>query len=164
MEQTELLKMVVEYLKENGEQTEISDEDKIKAAYALNMCTVSVSQIIDYSDLNILEQEYEAILNNLNLEQIPKDEALLHILKQLLDTITYFRIEDGEKKIIEKEYQQKMKNAIWASVPNFGMIVAGGNPITMAISLASQVGIGYMGCSYQTVTRWENTSVEYSII
>ena len=63
MEQTELLKMVVEYLKENGEQTEISDEDKIKAAYALNMCTVSVSQIIDYSDLNILEQEYEAILN-----------------------------------------------------------------------------------------------------
>lgn len=38
MEQTELLKMVVEYLKENGEQTEISDEDKIKAAYALNMC------------------------------------------------------------------------------------------------------------------------------
>ena len=144
MEQTELLKMVVEYLKENGEQTEISDEDKIKAAYALNMCTVSVSQIIDYSDLNILEQEYEAILNNLNLEQIPKDEALLHILKQLLDTITYFRIEDGEKKIIEKEYQQKMKNAIWASVPNFGMIVAGGNPITMAISLASQVGIGYM--------------------
>lgn len=144
VEQTELLKMVVEYLKENGEQTEISDEDKIKAAYALNMCTVSVSQIIDYSDLNILEQEYEAILNNLNLEQIPKDEALLHILKQLLDTITYFRIEDGEKKIIEKEYQQKMKNAIWASVPNFGMIVAGGNPITMAISLASQVGIGYM--------------------
>ena len=40
MEQTELLKMVVEYLKENGEQIEISDEDKIKAAYALNMCTV----------------------------------------------------------------------------------------------------------------------------
>lgn len=122
----------------------ISDEDKIKAAYALNMCTVSVSQIIDYRDLNVLEQEYEAILNNLNLEQIPKDDALLHILKQLLDTITYFRIEAGEKEMIEKEYQQKMKNAIWASVPNFGMIVAGGSPITMAISLASQVGIGYM--------------------
>ena len=122
----------------------VTSEEKIKAAYALNMCTVSVSQIIDYSDLNVLEQEYEAILNNLNLEQIPKDEALLHILKQLLDTITYFRIEAGEREMIEKEYQQKVKNAIWAAVPNFGMIVAGGNPITMAISLASQVGIGYM--------------------
>ncbi len=134
---------------------DISEEDKIKAAYALNMCTVSVSQIIDYRDLNVLEQEYEAILNNLNLEQIPKDDALLHILKQLLDTITYFRIEAGEKEMIEKEYQQKMRNAIWASVPNFGMIVAGGSPITMAISLASQVGIGYM--------NYRRNKAEYSL-
>ena len=36
-----------------------SDEEKIRAAYALNMCMVSVSQIIDYDDLNILEQEYQ---------------------------------------------------------------------------------------------------------
>ena len=62
-------------------------KEQIKAAYALNLCTVSVSQIIEYEDLQIMEQEYEAILNNLNLEQIPKDEALLKILKQILDTI-----------------------------------------------------------------------------
>lgn len=161
MDNTELLEKIVGYIESNEQTRElmmqtltgapatrkkitVSDEEKIKAAYALNMCTVSVSQIIDYSDLNVLEQEYGAILNNLNLEQIPKDDALLHILKQLLDTITYFRIEAGEREMVEKEYQQKMKNAIWASVPNFGMIVAGGSPITMAISLASQVGIGYM--------------------
>ena len=129
---------------ESKNENRLTDDEKKKAAYALNMCTVSVSQIIDYKDLNILEQEYDAILNNINLEQMPKDEALLHILKQILDTITYFRIEEGEKKLVEKEYQQKMKNAIWAAVPNFGLIVAGGDPLTMAISLASQVGIGYM--------------------
>ena len=118
--------------------------EQLKAAYALNLCTVSVSQIIDYDDINVMEQEYEAILNNLNLEEMPKDEALLKILKQILDTITFFRIEEGDKKFIEKEYQHKMKNAIWAAVPNIGMLVAGGNPVTMAVSLASQVGIGYM--------------------
>lgn len=123
---------------------EYSDEEKIKAAYALNLCTISVSQIIDYADVNILEQEYETILNNLNLESIPKDEALLNILKQLLDTITFFRIQEGDKERIEKEYQQKMKNAIWSAVPNFGLIVAGGNPLTITASIASQVGIGYM--------------------
>ena len=42
------------------------DKDKIRAAYALNMCMVSISQIIDYQDLYILEQEYDGILNNLN--------------------------------------------------------------------------------------------------
>lgn len=119
-------------------------EQQKKVAYALNMCTVSVSQIVDYNDINILEQEYNAILNNLNLEQIPKDEALLNILKDLLDVITHFKISEMEKDMIEKEYQQKMKNAIWAAVPNFGLILAGGSPLTMAISLANQVGIGYM--------------------
>ena len=126
------------------ETGKISDKEKLMAAYALNLCTVSVSQIVDYSDLVILEQEYEAILNNLNLENFPKDEALLDILKQILDTVTFFRIQEGDKKFIDREYQQKMKNVIWSAVPNIGLIVAGGNPITMAISLASQVGIGYM--------------------
>lgn len=145
MENTEVVKRFVEFLdKSSRVKNDLSPEEKKQAAYALNMCTVSVSQIIDYKDLNILEQEYDAILNNINLEHMPKDEALLNILKQLLDTITYFRIQEGDKKMIEKEYQHKLKNAIWSAVPNFGLIVAGGSPLTMAISLASQVGIGYM--------------------
>ena len=120
------------------------NDPKIKTAYALNLCTVSVSQIIDYNDIVILEQEYDAILNNLNIEQMPKDEALLSILKQLLDTITFFRMQEGDKKFIDREYQNKMKNAIWSAIPNIGFILAGGNPITLAMSLASQVGVGYM--------------------
>ena len=118
--------------------------DELQAAYALNLCTVSVSQIIDYDDLQILEQEYDAILNNLNLQNMPDDDALLNILTQLLDTITFFRLSEGDKKMIDKAYQQKMKNAIWSAAPNIGMILATGNPVAMAVSLASQIGIGYM--------------------
>lgn len=138
------LKEILLKVLNNTEAQSITEEEKRKAAYVLNMCTVSVSQIIDYEDINVLEQEYEAILNNINLETMPKDEALLKIFKQLLDTITFFRIQEGDKQMVEKEYQQNVKNAIWNAVPNFGLIVAGGNPLTIAISLASQVGIGYM--------------------
>lgn len=124
-------------------RNEYSDEEKLKAAYALNMCTVSVSQIVDYNDLYILEQEYDAILNNLNLKVIPKDEALLRILTELLNTITFFRIQDMKKNQIEKEYQQRMKSAIWSAVPSLSVFVSG-NPVTMALSLATTVGTGYM--------------------
>lgn len=120
------------------------EENQIKAAYALNLCTVSVSQIVDYHDLYILEQEYEGILNNLNLENIPHDEELLSVLKRILDTITFFRILEEDKQRIEKRYQNKMKSAIWSSVPNLSVILATGNPVALAVSLISQVGIGYM--------------------
>ena len=118
-------------------------QEKLRAAYALNMCTVSVSQIVDYNDEYILEQEYEAILNNLNLEQMPKDEALLNILVKLLNVITFFRIDKIKRAQIEKKYQRDIKNAIWSAVPNIGVIVAG-DPVTVGLSLATQVGIGYM--------------------
>ena len=104
---------------------------------------MSVSQIVDYKDLNVLEQEYELILNNLNLHNMPKDQALLHILRQILDTVTFFRIYEGDKMMLEKKYQQKIKNAIWNAIPSFGLIAVG-EPYTFAISMIASVGMGYM--------------------
>lgn len=124
-------------------EMEHSEEEKMAAAYALNMCNVSVSQIVDYNDLYILEQEYDAILNNLNLKKIPKEEALLRILTELLNTITFFRIQEIKKTQIQKKYQQNMKNAIWSAVPSLSVFVSG-NPVVMALSIATTVGTGYM--------------------
>ena len=53
-------------------------------------------------------------------------------------------MQDGERTLLEKEYQKKVKDAIWAAIPNPTMIVAGGTPVGIAVSLATQVGIGYM--------------------
>lgn len=146
-----LAEVFADYLKktnivENNQDKKDDDKkkDALKAAYALNLCTVSVSQIIDYNDIYFLEREYDAILNNLDLEKMPKDEALLRILKQLLDVITFFRIQEGDRKMMEKEYEQRMKDAVWSAIPNPSMIVAGGSPVAIAVSLATQVGTGYM--------------------
>ena len=125
----------------------MSNEEKkeqLRAAYALNLWTVSVSQIIDYNDVNIMKQEYDTIMNNLNLERMPKDEALLDVIKEIMDEITSFLIDAGDSAFIEREYQHQVKNAIWSAVPNVGAIFAASNPIAMGVTLATQVGIGYM--------------------
>ena len=127
---------------ENLSQLEILQ--KRKAAYALNLCMVSVSQIIDYNDRYVLEQEYDNILNNLNLQNFVKEDALLNVIKKILDVINGCKIKEGEKEFIEREYQQRMKNAVWGSVPNLAVIFSGGNPVQIAIAAVTQVGIGYM--------------------
>lgn len=128
----------------NEPESQLEILKKRKAAYALNLCMVSISQIIDYNDKYILEQEYDAILNNLNLQNFIKEESLLVVIRKILDVINGCRIKEDEKEFIERDYQQRMKNAIWASVPNLSIIFNGGNPVQVAIAAATQVGIGYM--------------------
>lgn len=119
-------------------------EDKKRVAYALNLCSVSISQIIDSKDIVVLKQERETILCNLNLQNFVKHPALLEILRQILDTITYLEIQAGDLKLVEKEYQNKLKNAIWSAIPNPTLLLSEGNLATLAISVAVQLGTGYM--------------------
>lgn len=150
---------------QKGKTNYHTEEEKKKAAYALNMCTVSVSQIIDYHDSYVLEQEYDAMLNNLNFKEMPKDEALLNILTEILNVITFFRIQEIRKKQIEKKYQQRIKNAIWSAVPSLNVIVSG-EPIAIAVSLATQIGSGYMNYRKEkanAVSDRENEEIELEI-
>lgn len=130
-----------------SEKKRAEDIEPLQAAYALNLCTVSITQIIDYMDLNIMEQEYDMILNNLNLQNMPDDEALLDILKQILNTVTFFKINQKERDFVERDYQQKVKNAVWSAIPNVGALIATGlskGPAEMAVSIAASVGTAYM--------------------
>jgi hypothetical protein len=124
--------------------TQISEDEKRKVAYALNLCAVSISQIIDSKDIVVLKQERESILNNLNLQNFVKHPALLEVLKQILDTVTYLEIQAGDLSFVEREYQQKLKSAIWSAVPSPGALFAGGDPVSLAIAVAVQIGTGYM--------------------
>ncbi len=119
-----------------------SNEEKIKAAYALNLCTVSISQIVDYADINVVIQEQNAILNDLNLERYPKTDAMQDTLDTILDQCRQFQLQEKEKEMIDRDYQHQLKNALRSSIPSLGMIFASGDPRAMALTLATQVGIG----------------------
>lgn len=122
----------------------MNTNDKLKAAYALNLWTVSISQIIAYNDIYVLEQEYDTIMNNLNLERMPKDDALLDIITEILDEVTCLRMDEGDRKILEMKYQDQLKNAVWSAIPNVGAIFATSDPAALAVTFATQIGIGYM--------------------
>lgn len=82
-------------------------QGKKKAAYALNLCTVSVSQIIDYNDIYVMEQEYDVILNNLNLQNYIKDEALLDILKKSLIRLRFSKSRKAINRCSKKSINTK---------------------------------------------------------
>ena len=135
--------------------TEEDDEKRkkgLQAVYALNLCMVSLSQIVDYADINVLKQEYDSILNNLNLEVMPKDEALLTAIKQILDTCHFYILHQKDKDLLAKKQELRLSNAL-------GKAVSGGvfaifstpNPWAIAVSAATMVGVAAV--RYKTERR-----------
>ena len=85
----------------------------------------------------------------------------------MIDTINSCYISAEDKKLIDAEYQNRMKNAVWSAVPHLGLIFATGNPIAIAMNLATQVGISYMNyrrnkAEYQQGQEREHWQIEKS--
>lgn len=55
---------------------------------ALNLAIASIQKISSSKDRVILTQEYDNIINNLNLERIKPDDAMRNIFDSIMDFIT----------------------------------------------------------------------------
>ena len=116
-----------------------SDQRKMRAAMALNMCTASVSEIIAKNNVIAMEREYDNILNNLNIESCVKDEALLKVMRKLLDAISFFRLNDMERKRLEKRRERHMGGTMLEKMLSAGpsIFIAGTmNPMALATTAA----------------------------
>ena len=119
-------------------------EEKRKAAMALNLCATSISHILATDSLEVMDVEYQAILNNLNLENMVKDEALLSAFKSILDTVTFYRLQAGDRKRADVRYRQKLNNAIWSASSQGACILfaSATNPTPWAAVSAAVMAVG----------------------
>ncbi len=140
-------------------------KERLKAAIALNMCMVSVSQIVDYNDINILKLEYDAILNNLNLQNIIKDEPLLNALKAILDTCHFYILHEKDKEMLKKKQAARLKNIMGKALGgNTFAIFANPNPAALiagAAVLAGSIAINYKTAKNEVIS--ENEQEEWEL-
>ena len=119
------------------------DDERLRAAFALNMCMVSLSQIVDYADTNVMRQEYDAILNNLNMENIIKDESMLVALRQILDTCHFYLLHAKDKDILKKRQAARIKSALGKALGGGNVFALFGtpNPWALAAGVGALVGV-----------------------
>ena len=119
------------------------NDERLRAAFALNICMVSLSQIVDYADTNVMRQEYDAILNNLNMETIIKDESMLAALKQILDTCHFYLLHAKDKDILKKRQAARIKGALGKALGGGNVFALFGtpNPWALAAGVGALVGV-----------------------
>ncbi len=89
------------------------DQAKLQVLQSLNLIAVSLTHIMTYNDKVVLDQEYNTIINNLNLSNIP-DADIITLLQELMDLLTNSKILDHERDYIltrfDKNVQAELKN------------------------------------------------------
>ena len=125
-------------------QTLSTEEQNARAAIVLiNHINWVVNSIKHTNDVRMLELEYERIsANNLNLQTI-KDEETIAQIKAICEHITYLRIQDGERKMLKRELDYNLDNAIYDAFPSPGAIVAA-DPWAIAYNLVQSSVSSYM--------------------
>jgi hypothetical protein len=120
-----------------------SDEAS-QTAKALNYCHMSLFKIVSYNDRIVLDEEYNEIINNINLTKI-RDEEIIDLLKSLMDAISKFKLDEGDKAIFMKEYEEQVRNALYESIGNMASptILASGNPFIGAATMLVNAGSAY---------------------
>ena len=142
------------------------ERKKLKAACALNMCMVSLSQIVDYQNLEILKMEYDSILNNLNLENVVKDESLLKALQAIMDACHFYILHAKDKEILKKRQQARLKDALGNALGggNVIAIFGSGNPWAIAAGAAAMVGVAAVNYkSQRDKAKLENEIDEWQL-
>lgn len=117
--------------------------DTQAAIIMINHVNWVVNNVKNTNDVGILELEYEGIsLNKLNLQSI-KDEEVIDQITIICNFITERRISDGERKMLTRELNYNLDNAIYDAFPSPGAIVAA-DPWAIAYNLVQSSVSSYM--------------------
>lgn len=143
------------------------ERKKLKAACALNMCMVSLSQIVDYQNLEILKMEYDSILNNLNLEKVVKDKSLLKALQSIMDACHFYILHAKDKEFLKKRQQFRLKSALGNALGGGRNVIAifgSGNPWAIAAGAAAMIGVAAVNYkSQRDRAKFENEIDEWQL-
>ena len=143
------------------------ERKKLKAACALNMCMVSLSQIVDYQNLEILKMEYDSILNNLNLEKVVKDKTLLKALQSIMDACHFYILHAKDKEFLKKRQEFRLKSALGNALGGGRNVIAifgSGNPWAIAAGAAAMVGVAAVNYkSQRDRAKFENEIDEWQL-
>ncbi|WP_240744139.1 hypothetical protein [Desulfopila sp. IMCC35006] len=128
------------------------DQAQLQVLQSLNLIAVSLTHIMTYNDKVVLDQEYNTIINNLNLSNIP-DADIITLLQELMDLLTSSKIRDHDREYIltrfDKNIQNELKNRIRSRIFDTDLVL---NPYAGLLTAVLRTGSFYFNYRSQMDT------------
>ncbi len=119
------------------------NQAQLQVLQSLNLIAVSLTHIMTYNDKVVLDQEYNTIINNLNLSKIP-DADIITLLQELMDLLTNSKIQDHEREYLltrfDKNVQNELKNRVRSRIFDTDLVL---NPYAGILQAVLSTGSFY---------------------
>ncbi|MBF0468618.1 MAG: hypothetical protein HQK61_07000 [Desulfamplus sp.] len=119
------------------------EQTQLQVLQSLNLIVVSLTHIMTYNDKMVLDQEYNTIINNLNLGNIP-DADIITLLQELMDLLTSSKIQEHERQYLlsrfDKNIQNELKKRVRSRILDTDLLI---NPYTAVLNAVLSTGSFY---------------------
>ncbi len=114
----------------------ITEDEKIQFAMLMNQVQYTTSSIILNKDRELLDQEFDFIINQIDKSKL-YDYTIRSSYTNLLDTLKDLKLNENEKRFVMEQNEREKKQAYTKALSSFGSIFnAGFSPISLITSLA----------------------------
>jgi hypothetical protein len=120
----------------------------LQTAIVLNYMNVSLNKIVTYNDRVVLDNEYNDIINNINISKI-NDEEVIGLLRLLMTTLTEFTLNEEDRKRLQEAHNKKVSNSLKDSFSS------------VASSLLTTQNVNVSGLLFKTVIATGTTALNY---
>lgn len=134
----------------------ITEEQKIQFAMLMNQVQYTTSNIILNQDREILDQEFDFIINQIDKSKL-YDSTIKSSYTDLLDTLKELKLNENEKRFVMEQSEREKKQAYTKAFTSFGSVFnAGFSPASLITSIAYagvSAGLNIMSAKYDVDNR-----------
>lgn len=121
----------------------------------MNYCINSITNIVHYKSMPLLEHEIDQLLNNLTMEQVVGLRDVQSFHSEMLYRISELKISEEEKELIKRVQELQRENMLYQSISNSlnptMLLTGGGNSgkqlAFMAIVTVARTAVEYKSAS-----------------
>lgn len=135
-----------------GQTIEPTENEKIQFAMLLNQIQYTASNIIQNRNKEILNQEFDFIINQIDKSKL-YDQTIKNSYIDLLETIKKLKLTENERNFIIEINEREKKQAYTKAFSSFGSVFSSGfSPASLITSLAYagvSAGLNIMSADYE---------------
>ena len=121
----------------------------------MNYCINSITNVVHYKSMPLLEHEIDQLLNNLTMEQVVGLYEVQSFRSEMIEKISALQITEEEKELMKRIQEMKRENLLYQSISNSLnptlLLTGGGNNSKqlafMAIITVARTAVEYKSAS-----------------